>query len=244
MVGKRSMIFDKTPIERRLSSIVTNKDSELSKSINRIGRKYPIGYNLGKECRADDAIFVLQHGWTVTYKIMRNGDRQILDLNVPGDVIGMRQSLFDGDDYKTEPITEIVAQKIPAEVILRALADSPDVAVQVIWATMSDSALAIERVVSMGRRDAPKRVAHFLLELGTRLERVGLATKNGYHCPLSQTDLADVLGMSAVHVNRVLRDLRERDMLTFKAGQVHFNDLASLTYFAEFEGSYMSSRPH
>ncbi|WP_394155117.1 Crp/Fnr family transcriptional regulator [Loktanella salsilacus] len=211
-------------------------------SLGRIGKKYAVGHDLGEECRADETIMIIQHGWTMTYKLLRDGSRQVIDVNLPGDVLGMRQILFNYDEYRVEPITEVFAQKLPADIILRALGKSPDIAAQVMWAMMSDSAFAPERLVSMGRREAPKRVAHFLLELGARLDRVNLSHKNGYLCPLSQTDLGDILGMSAVHVNRVLRDLRERKFLTFRIGRVQFHDRDLLNDFAEFEPSYMERR--
>jgi CRP-like cAMP-binding protein len=238
------MSFDRTPIMHRLFGAVPKEELEAFNRLGSIGKKYAIGHDLGEECRADASIFILQDGWTITYKIMRGGNRQIIDVNLPGDVLGMRQILFNYDDYRIEPITEIVGQKLPADVILRALGKSPEIAAKVMWATMSDSAFLLERVVSMGRREAPKRVAHFLLELGARLDRIGLATKTGYLCPLAQTDLADILGMSAVHINRVLRDLRERDLLTFRAGQVIFKNHDELQYYAEFEPSYMEQRLH
>ncbi|MEH6655124.1 MAG: Crp/Fnr family transcriptional regulator [Loktanella salsilacus] len=239
-----NMSFDRTPLMRRLGGAVPEEELELFDSLGRVGKKYAIGHDLGEECRADESIMILQHGWTMTYKILRGGDRQVIDVNLPGDVLGMRQILFNYDDYRIEPITEVFAQKLPADIILRSLGKSPEIAAQVMWAMMSDSAFSPERLVSMGRREAPKRVAHFLLELGARLDRVHLSNKNGYLCPLSQTDLGDILGMSAVHVNRVLRDLRERDLLTFRIGKVKFHDREELNRYAEFEPSYMERRLH
>ena len=82
-------------------------------------------------------------------------------------------------------------------------------------------------------------MAHFLLELGARLKLVGLATTDGYACPLSQYLLADALGLSSVHVNRVLRELREDGLVTFQKGQVTFHDFEGLIALAELDRHYL-----
>jgi CRP-like cAMP-binding protein len=82
-------------------------------------------------------------------------------------------------------------------------------------------------------------MAHFLLELGARLELVGLGTKEGYLCPLTQYHLADALGLSSIHVNRVLRELREAGMVTFQNGKVTFDDRDRLVEFVDFDSDYL-----
>jgi len=96
-----------------------------------------------------------------------------------------------------------------------------------------------EHLVGIGRRDARERTAHFLLELGARLKLVGLATSSGYACPLSQYMLADTLGLSAVHINRVLRELREDGLVTFQHGKVEIHDLDGLVLLADFDKTYL-----
>jgi len=93
--------------------------------------------------------------------------------------------------------------------------------------------------VGMGQRDADARMAHFLLELGAKLALVGLGSKAGYNCPLTQYHLADALGLSSVHVNRVLRKLREDGMVSFRNGRVTFGDIDRLATLAEFDPAYL-----
>ncbi|MEQ1522280.1 MAG: helix-turn-helix domain-containing protein, partial [Aestuariivirga sp.] len=97
----------------------------------------------------------------------------------------------------------------------------------------------VEHLVDIGRRNALERTAHFLLELGARLKLVGLGTKEGYACPLSQDMLADALGLTAVHINRVLRQLREKGLLTYRNGQVTFDDFDRLVKLAAFDTAYL-----
>jgi len=82
-------------------------------------------------------------------------------------------------------------------------------------------------------------MAHFLLELASRLALVGIGSKEGYDCPLTQYHLADALGLSAIHVNRVLRQLRESGVVTFRDGHVTFHDYAGLVQLAEFDPAYL-----
>jgi CRP-like cAMP-binding protein len=102
--------------------------------------------------------------------------------------------------------------------------------------------MVVEHLVGIGRRDADARMAHFLLELGARLVLVGMGDRTGYPCPLTQYHLADALGLSAVHVNRVLRHLREDGMVTFRDGFVAVDDYDRLADFAQFDPSYMDQK--
>lgn len=99
--------------------------------------------------------------------------------------------------------------------------------------------MVVEHLINIGRRSAIARTAHFLLELGARLRLIGVGSKEGYKCPLSQYLLADALGLSAIHVNRVLRQLRERKLLTFQKKQVQFNNFDKLVELAEFQTAYL-----
>lgn len=102
--------------------------------------------------------------------------------------------------------------------------------------------MVVEHLVDLGRRSAVQRIGHFLLELGARLNLVGLADKYGYSCPLTQYHLADVSGLTAVHVNRVLRTLREDGLVTFRDGLVIFNDYDKLAALVDFDPVYLDQR--
>ena len=102
--------------------------------------------------------------------------------------------------------------------------------------------MVVEHLVNIGRRSAIERTAHFFMELAERLSLVGLATETEFNCPLSQYVLADALGLSAIHVNRMLRQLREQDLLTLRKGSVRIHDLNRLRKLAGFQGGYLNSR--
>ena len=99
--------------------------------------------------------------------------------------------------------------------------------------------MVVEHLVGIGRRNALERTAHYLLELGARLKLVGFGDKTGFDCPLTQYHLADALGLSAVHANRVLRTLREDGLVTFQKGRVSFDNFKALSELAGFDPDYL-----
>jgi CRP-like cAMP-binding protein len=109
----------------------------------------------------------------------------------------------------------------------------------ILWAASRDEAMVVEHLVSIGRRSALVRTAHLLVELGLRLQLVGFGSPSGFVCPLNQYLLADALGLTAIHVNRILRQLRERGLVTFREGSVVFHDLAGLRTLAEYHSGYL-----
>ena len=111
-----------------------------------------------------------------------------------------------------------------------------------LWCASRDWAIVVEHLVSIGRRSAVERTAHFFLELVERLRLVGLATEKEFSCPLNQYVLADALGLSAIHVNRVLRQLREGELLTLKGRKVIIHDPVALKKLAGYQGQYLSVR--
>lgn len=119
--------------------------------------------------------------------------------------------------------------------MLQLFSDFPRLAAAILWATSRDEAMIVEHLVSIGRRTAIERTAHFFLELSERLRLVGLATDKEFPCPLNQYVLADALGLTAIHVNRVLRQLREKQLLTLKRGTVIIHDGPALAQLAGFE---------
>ena len=136
-------------------------------------------------------------------------------------------------------MTAVEASEVLADDLLETFARTPRLGTAVLWAASRDEAMVVEHLVGLGRRDAKQRTAHMLLEFGAGLKLVGLGSKDGYACPLSQYMMADALGLSAVHINRVLRELREIGLDTFQQGQVTIHDFAGLVTLADFDTAYL-----
>lgn len=230
-----------SPFARKLGAFVALSSTELEALDKLHGhrRVFSAGHEMVHQGQVDQSAYILASGWVCSYKLLSNGARQIVDFQIPGDFLGLRSLLFRTADHNIEPITAVEASEVLASTLLGIFNIAPRLATAVLWAASRDEAMVVEHLVGIGRRDAKERLAHFLLELGARLKLVGLGSSEGYACPLSQYMLADALGLSAVHVNRVLRELREDGLVTFQHGQVTFHDLQALVGFADFDKAYL-----
>jgi CRP-like cAMP-binding protein len=230
-----------SPLARKLSAFVALSEAELAPlaRLHQRRRTFVAGRDIVHQGQSGQPAYILSTGWVCSYKIQPDGTRQIVDFQVPGDFLGLRSVLLRTSDHSFEPIVDIEAAEVLAGDLLEAFAQTPRLAAAILWAASRDEAMVVEHLVGIGRRDADARMAHFLLELGSRLALVGMGDWNGYDCPLTQYHLADALGLSAVHVNRVLRHLREAGLVTFRDGHVTFHDLDRLVDFAEFDPAYL-----
>jgi CRP-like cAMP-binding protein len=233
--------IQESPIARKLDAFVALSNAELSvlDDLHRRRRTFVAGRDLVLQGQSDQSAYILASGWACSYKLQASGSRQIVDFQVPGDFLGLRSILFRTADHTVEPVTDVEASEVNAQDLLNAFSQTPKLATAVLWAASRDEAMVVEHLVNIGRRNARERTAHFLLELGARLKLVGLATNAGYDCPLSQYMLADALGLTAVHVNRVLRELREDGLLTFQKGRVTFDDFERLVAAVDFDKTYL-----
>jgi CRP-like cAMP-binding protein len=234
-------MMENRPLVRKLGAFVALSDAELSvlESLHKRRRTFVAGRDLVHQGQSDQAAYVLLSGWACSYKILQDGKRQIVDFQIPGDFLGLRSVLLHLSDHSIEPVTDIEVTEIHVSDLLKAFSQTPRLATAVLWAASRDEAMVVEHLVGIGRRDAAERLAHFLLELGARLALAGMGSKAGFACPLTQYLLADALGLSSVHVNRVLRQLREEGMVTFRDGMVVFDDYGRLTEFAQFDPTYL-----
>ncbi len=228
-------------LARKLCSFVALSEDELEvlAGLHRRRRSFAAGRDLTLEGQPNQAAYILAEGWVCSYKLLSDGTRQIVDVQIPGDFLGLRSVLLRTADHNIEPVTAIEASEVLESDLLHAFATTPRLATAVLWAASRDEAMVVEHLVGIGRRDALGRTAHFLLELSARLILVGRGTREGFACPLTQYHLGDALGLSAVHVNRVLRELRERGLLTFQRGQVSIQDFRGLVELAEFDSAYL-----
>lgn len=230
-----------TPLARKLSHFVALNPAELAAlaALQRPPHVLSAGSELVYEGQSGHGAYVLAAGWVSSFKSLRDGSRQIVDFQIPGDFIGVRNVLLRTSEHSFEAITDVTLSALSVADLLVAFAAAPRLATAVLWTLSCEEAMVVEHLVDIGRRSALVRTAHFLLELGARLRLVGLASPDGYTCPLTQYLLADALGLSAIHLNRVLRQLREMGLMTFRDGVVRFDDLKRLVALAEFDIAYL-----
>ncbi|TMJ20274.1 MAG: Crp/Fnr family transcriptional regulator [Alphaproteobacteria bacterium] len=192
--------------------------------------------------RAGDEISestLLIEGLLCRYKDLRDGQRQIMELHVPGDFADLHSLTLKRLDHNVMTLTRCRLAMAPHEGLRKITADYPHLT-RVLWfSTNLDAAIHREWMLSLGRRSALSRTAHFFCEMRIRLGLVGLADDDGYPLNLTQVDLAECLGLTSVHINRTLKELRERRLVEFRGGRVSIHDLAGLERVAEFDPAYL-----
>ncbi|WP_267138784.1 Crp/Fnr family transcriptional regulator [Anianabacter salinae] len=230
-----------SPLTRKLSAFVALSSTDLKTLARYHSRRrvFRAGHEMIHEGERNQSAFILAEGWACSFKQLADGERQIVDVQIPGDFLGLRSILFRTADHSSEALTRIEASEVLAADIFDSFAEAPRLATAVLWAASRDEAMVVEHLVNLGRRSAEMRMAHFLLELSTRLHLVGIGDRTGFDCPLTQFHLADALGLSAVHVNRVLRHLREEGLVTFQKGHVAFDDFFGLVALSGFNTDYL-----
>jgi CRP-like cAMP-binding protein len=183
--------------------------------------------------------YILQSGWGYSYKLLPSGGRQVITFSLPGDFMGLRSVLLRTSDHSFASVSDVTISSIAVPRMIRVFNEFPRLGAALLWAVSRDEAVTVEHLVGVGRRSAIERMAHFFLELGQRLELVGLASATKFECPLNQYLMADALGLTAIHVNRVLRQLREQKLITLKANKVVIEDVKGLMELASFDNAYL-----
>lgn len=182
---------------------------------------------------------LLLDGLMCRHKDLRNGERQITELHVPGDFVDLHSFSLKRLDHNIMALTACRIAMVPHERLTRITEEHPHLARMYWFSTNLDASIHREWEVSLGRRTAISKTAHLFCELHVRLGLVGLTDGMSYDLKLTQTDIAECLGLTAVHVNRTLRDLREQEALEFSKGRVTIRDLTKLRRIAEFEPDYL-----
>ena len=226
---------------RKLSSFISLSPNELDgvAQLQSKPEKVAARSDFAYEGQTGHRAYILQTGWAYCYKMLPEGGRQVITFSLPGDFLGMRSILLRTSDQSFAAITDVVVSSIELHRITRVFKAYPRLGVALLWAAARDEAIATEHLVGLGRRSSLERVAHFFLELGERLQLIGLATKTTFECPLNQYLLGDALGLTPIHVNRVLRRLRERGLLTVKDQRVVIDDVKGLKKLAGYDGEYL-----
>ncbi len=215
------------------------EEAALLLDLKAVSRTVRPGHEIVSEGRRCTTVFLLTEGIAIRYRILRDGQRHILNFLVPGDFAGITSCRFDSALYSIKTLTQAAISPIPLARLTGLFDSHPRVAAKLFWSFTSEAALLAEHLIGIGRRPAQERVAHLLLELLTRLQRVGLADERSYRLPLTQEMIGDALGLSVPYVNRVLQQLRQAGLVTIKDHLVVIEDKEELSALADFEHSYL-----
>ncbi len=219
---------------------LNEKDRGVLEHLARNARRIPRGTDLISEGDKPVAVFLLLEGWAFRYKSMVDGGRQIMAYLLPGDLCDVQIFLFEEMDHSIGLLSDALVAKIPAAEILDLMDCFPRIERALMWATLVDEATLREWLLNVGQRSALQRLAHLFCELCVRLSVVKLVDETGtFALPLTQTELADTTGITAVHVNRSLQRLRKDGLIATKSGKLTILDFDRLATIAGFNASYL-----
>lgn len=184
--------------------------------------------------------YVLLDGWAIRQKTLADGRRQILNVVLPGDMIGLEAHVIAHVPATVNTLTACTFAEFKPAATMRMLAEQPRLAAALLWATAREEAFLGDHLLSVGRRPAIDRVAHFMIELYHRLRLIGMARTPSFEVPLNLSVLADAMGLSVVHVCRTFAQLRRLRLLEREGRTIHLLDLPALEQRVEYQGVYVS----
>jgi len=188
--------------------------------------------------RPSDSNLLLE-GMACRYKITHDGTRQIFSFQLPGDIFDAQSFILETMDHSVATLTPCKVAVIPHKTMEEITEAYPRIA-RAIWKnTLVDAAVFREWMLSIGRRSAYQRIAHLMCEVYTRLDVVGLAEDNSVHWPITQAELGDALGLSEVHVNRTLMELRAAKLITLNNSRLTVEDCDGLKEAGQFDPDYL-----
>lgn len=182
---------------------------------------------------------ILISGWACRYKLLEDGRRQIVAILLPGDVCDYGSLLTSRLDHSIAALGPLTCGRLPRDKYHAITRDLPEVSRALLLDTLAQASIHREWSVNLGQRDAFERVAHLFCELFVRLQRVGLTTGNSCDFPLIQADLADAVGMTAVHVNRTIQEMRRSRLIQIRSKTLTIPNLADLQLAGLFYQDYL-----
>jgi CRP-like cAMP-binding protein len=188
-------------------------------------------------------LYTVLSGWAFRYKTLPDGRRQILNLALPGDFLGLQGSLFDEMQHSVEALTDLVLCVFPREKLWTLFTEQPSLAFDVTWLGAREELMLDDHLLSVGRRTSLERTGYFLLTVFERAENLGLTRGNTVRVPFTQQFVADALGMSLVHTNKTLRRLSLANTLRWKDGTLELLDRDRLISLVSYDRMVHRRRP-
>jgi CRP-like cAMP-binding protein len=232
-------------LKLRARDVVTDREEAVLRGAIVDIQDLPAGRTLIRSGASLTHTTLLVDGIISRYIELKEGQRQIVELHVSGDFVDLHGFLLKRIDHHIGALTRVTIALVPHDAIRRITEEEPHLGRLLWFSTLIDAATQRERIVSVGRRSAPARVAHLLCEMYVRLEIVGLAANGRFELPVTQLDIGDATGLTSVHVNRMLKRLREEGLVTYRAGEVQIHAWDQLQRVAEFTPDflYLERRP-
>jgi CRP-like cAMP-binding protein len=202
-------------------------------------RRVGAGAHLVRDGDRPDFCCVLLSGFAYRHKITGEGGRQVIAIHMEGDFVDLQNTLLPVSDHNVQMLTDGDVAYVPRDAVRELALARPAIGVALWTDTLIDGSIFREWVVNVGRRDARSRIAHILCEFSLRLEAAGLAKDHRYELPMTQEQLADAVGLTSVHVNRVLRQLAEEGLISRERRSIVIEDWSRMREAGDFNERYL-----
>jgi CRP-like cAMP-binding protein len=232
-------------LTRRLEEYTSLTDAdrqELRRLSGLPTKTIPARYDLIREGDAPRFVYLVVSGWGCHYRTLKDGRKQIVDFAVPGDFCDLNLFILDRMDHSIGAITRFTVAEIEREFLHRVVTNHPNITTALWWVELVSKSIHREWIVNVAKRCAQERIAHLFCEMFLRLESVELT--NGFSCdfPLTQQDIADATGLTPIHVNRTIQELRRQGVVVLEKQQLIIPDMRRLQAMALFNGEYLHHR--
>jgi CRP-like cAMP-binding protein len=235
---------DADPVHRlilklRARDVVTEREEEVLRSAITAVEEVAPGRTIVRHGATLTHSTLVVEGILARFKDLSEGQRQIQEIHVAGDFADLHGFLLKRLDHNVGALTRCRIALVPHDTLRQITENEPHLARMLWFSTLLDAAIQREKILSVGRRSALARLAHIICELYVRFELVGLAPDHSFAFPVTQLDLGDATGLTSVHVNRMLKQLRDDRLVTFRGGEVTIHDWPRLQQVAEFDPAYL-----
>jgi len=217
---------------------LTDADRKVLEAVCEQSRLIPARTDLIEEGDEPRYVHLVMEGFACRYKVLEDGKRQIVAFFVPGDLCDLHVHILGEMDHSIATVVDSLMVLIDPPTI-EALTSNPRINRALWWATLVDEGTLREWLVNMGQRRADQQMGHIFCELLLRLQAVGCADSDSFTLPLTQQGLADTMGITVVHVNRVLKHLRRERLVEMNGREVNILDVERLRDFSGFDPNYL-----
>lgn len=202
-------------------------------------RTYERGDTIVLEGDPLGSICIIKAGWCLCSRSLPDGRRQILRFSIPGDILCFDAIINTHSLREIRALDSVTLLRLKTDDLMDLIREMPRLGMALTWIASQDESTLAERLISIGRRSAYERLAHFFVEHRHRLANVGLADGESYRLPLTKEQLADAMGLTSIHIYRTLRRLSQDGLVRLDGDMLHILNPEGLKAAAQFDDRYL-----
>lgn len=227
---------------RRLEQFVrfSEEDKKALESLPTVNvRHLPARRDLIREGEEPRFVNLVVEGWAFRHKMLEDGRRQIIAFLIPGDLCDLNVFILKEMDHSIGALTRLKVAQLPRDIFEQIYEARPRITQALHWDSLVTAAIQREWTVNLGQRTAIERIAHLMCEIIFRMRGVGLCCGDTCEFPITQNDLAEATGMTAVHLNRTIQEMRGQGLIMWKGRELHIPDMDALRRAGLFNPNYL-----